>query len=94
MSYSHDIGGRRTGMHLPDGSSTGYEYDANNRLAAIARPGLGRVRIDRDRLGRVVGVHGPGLDATWTWHDGAVVANRVNRACHCFCVSGFVRGRG
>ena len=79
VSYSYDIGGRRTGMHLPDGSSTGYEYDANNRLAAIVRPGLGRVRIDRDRLGRVVGVHGPGLDATWTWHDGAVVANRVNR---------------
>ncbi|WP_147383050.1 DUF6531 domain-containing protein, partial [Propionibacterium australiense] len=79
VSYSYDIGGRRTSMHTPDGSSTGYEYDANNRLSAISRPGLGRVRIDRDRLGRVTGVHGPGLDATWTWHDGAVVAHRVNR---------------
>ena len=78
VSYSYDIGGRRTGMHTP-GGATGYEYDANNRLSAITRPGLGRVRIDRDRLGRVTGVHGPGLDATWTWHDGAVVAHRVNR---------------
>ncbi len=79
VSYSYDAAGRRTSMHTPGGGSTRYEYDANNRLAAISRPGLGRVRIDRDRLGRVTGVHGDGLDATWTWHDGAVVAHRVNR---------------
>ena len=79
VSYSYDVGGRRIAMRRPDGSSTGYEYDADNRLSAIVQPGLGRVEIDRDRLGRVVGVHGPGLEATWVWCDGAVVENRVNR---------------
>ena len=79
VSWTYDEGGRRTSMCRPDGSVTGYEYDENNRLAVITHPGVGRIEISRDAIGRIIAVCGDGLEATWTWRGGSVVASRVNR---------------
>ncbi|MDO5083338.1 MAG: polymorphic toxin-type HINT domain-containing protein [Arachnia propionica] len=79
MAWTYDRGGRRSSMCRPDGSVTTYDYDSNNRLAAITHPDVGRIEITRDAIGRITRVHGDGLDATWTWQGGAVVSNRVNR---------------
>ncbi|RRD51312.1 type IV secretion protein Rhs [Arachnia propionica] len=77
--WTYDEGGRRSSMCRPDGSITRYDYDANNRLAAVEHPATGRIEISRDAIGRITRVVGDGLDATWTWRGGAVVGNRVNR---------------
>ncbi len=66
-------------MRRPDGVVTRYSYDANNRLAVLEQEGLGRVDVERDPVGRVVGVRGPGLEARWQWEDGFVVGHRVDR---------------
>ena len=79
VSYTYDVAGRRTGMRRPDGVVTRYSYDANNRLAVLEQEGLGRVDVERDPVGRVVGVRGPGLEARWRWEDGFVVGHRVDR---------------
>ena len=79
VSWTYDEGSRRTAMCRPDGSMTEYSYDTNNRLAAITHPTTGRVEITRDAIGRITRIHGDGLEATWTWQGGVVVANRVNR---------------
>jgi RHS repeat-associated protein len=54
-SYSYDAASNRTGFTDPEGSTTGYTYDALNRLTALAPPaafGSGSFGFSYDALSR------------------------------------------
>ena len=84
IRWTYDADGLRTSMTYPDGSVTRYVYDADEMLAAVEHPALGRLDLQRDWLGRVTRAVAPGVEATWTWGPHGVVAHKVVR-------DGFVR---
>ncbi len=76
-TWQHDAAGRRTAMTLPDGSTVGYRHDAAGRVAAVEHPLLGRATFERDAAGRVVAATAGGLDQSWSYAAGFVVAHTV-----------------
>ena len=66
-------------MTRPDGTTTTYGYDANNRLATVEHPGLGRAELGRDHLGRITSLQADGLRSEWRYQDGYLTGQHTNR---------------
>jgi RHS repeat-associated protein len=79
VAWAYDGDGRRESMTGPDGIAARYFYDADSRVAAVERPDLGRVVLDRDGLGRIVGLAADGVRAAWEYADGWVVKHTVDK---------------
>ncbi|MGH3937223.1 MAG: DUF6531 domain-containing protein [Pseudonocardiaceae bacterium] len=73
MRWRYDADGRRCALGYPDGSETAYTSEKAGRTVAMDHPLLGRVRLDRDPVGRLVGLHGDGMSATWRYDAGDLV---------------------
>jgi YD repeat-containing protein len=70
LTYSHNAGGNRTGLTLPDGQAIGYTTDAADRLTKLTSP-LGEATIGRDGAGRPTNLHRPNSMTTTIGYDNA-----------------------
>lgn len=77
VGWTYDADGSCTSLRHPDGSVTSYEHDATGCTTSFEHPLLGRVRLERDDAGRLIGVHGNGMDTTWRYADGVLVGHEV-----------------
>ena len=59
VGWSYDPDGLRTGLTHPDGTVTAYRRDGAGRVVALEHPLLGRLDLQRDPDGRLLGLTGP-----------------------------------
>lgn len=66
----------RAGNLLSDGTRS-FEYDVHDRLASISPPGGPTLRLQRDPLGRLVGVDDGSLHRAFTYAGGRLIGWRT-----------------
>ena len=54
LSFDYDLGGRVVGVHYPDGSIAGYEWNQANLCSAMLYPDGSRVEYSYDSFGNLV----------------------------------------
>lgn len=76
VRWTRDALGRVTALTTPAGT-THIERDALGRPVAIDAPHAGRVQVDHDAAGRLVGARTTDGEQSWRWADGHVVAHTL-----------------
>ena len=54
---------------------TSYRRDGAGRVVALEHPLLGRLDLQRDPDGRLLGLTGPGVAARWSYTDGGLTGH-------------------
>jgi RHS repeat-associated protein len=75
VRWSYDPDGLRTGLTHPDGTVTSSRRDGAGRVVALEHPLLGRLDLQRDPDGRLLGLTGPGVAARWSYTDGGLTGH-------------------
>lgn len=60
VSFDYDLGGRVVGVHYPDGSIAGYEWNQANLCTAMLYPDGSRVEYSYDSFGNLIQTSLPG----------------------------------
>lgn len=77
LRWSYDEDGLRRAVGYPDGTATTSTRDAAGRTVALDHPLLGRITLERDAVGRLVGMRGAGAAQTWRYAGGELVEHAV-----------------
>jgi RHS repeat-associated protein len=78
LTWRYDEDGRRAALGYPDGTETAYSYDPGGLLSALHHPALGRIDLQRDPAGRLVGAVGDRMRAHWGYTAGELTEYEID----------------
>jgi RHS repeat-associated protein len=78
MRWAYKGDGEWSALGYPDGTETRYVHDAGGYVVAAEHPALGSIELRRDAAGRLVGASAGGMQASWRYADGDLVAYEMH----------------
>ena len=85
VSFDYDLAGRVVGVHYPDGSIAGYEWNQANLCTAMLYPDGSRVEYSYDSFGNLIQTHLPGDTVHYRYDERQrLVKKQSERLSHSF----------
>ncbi len=85
VCFDYDMGGRVVGVHYPDGSIAGYEWNQANLCTAMLYPDGSRVEYSYDSFGNLMHVSLPKEGVDYQYDENyRLVQKQSSRFCHTF----------
>ncbi|RKW33219.1 MAG: RHS repeat protein, partial [Lachnospiraceae bacterium] len=85
VSFDYDLAGRVVGVHYPDGSIAGYEWNQANLCTAMLYPDGSRVEYSYDSFGNLIQTHLPGDTVHYRYDERhRLVKKQSERLSHSF----------